>query len=127
MFAIYCPPWLRVSPATIAGSLRPGTGLTTIGTVNVTNLGGGTLSWSATSNRAWLSVSPSSGTTTTETDAVSVRATTAGLGLGTHTGTITFTGASPATGTPATVSVTLTVTDAIGLVLLQNGGTHRPQ
>jgi|GEM_PF-1619154 len=109
------PPQLRVSPATVAGSLAPGAGLTTIGTVNVTNPGGGTLSWSATSNRAWLSVTPSSGTTTTETDSVTVRATAAGLGVGTHIGTITFIGASPATGTPATVRVTLTVTTAAPL------------
>jgi hypothetical protein len=110
------PPRLHVSPVTVAGSLAPGVGLTTIGTVNVTNPGGGNLSWSATSNRAWLSVTPSSGTTTTETDSVSVRATAAGLLPGTYTGTITFTGASPAAGTPAAVNVTLTVTAAAPVV-----------
>ena len=107
---IYTPPapdpTLGLSPMTITGSLVQGSGWTTIGTVNVTNPGGGTLSWSETDNRAWISVSPSSGTTTTETDAVTVQATTTDLAVGTHTGTITFTGA----GVTRTVNVTLTVT-----------------
>lgn len=119
------PPWLRVSPATISGSLLVGTGWSTIGTVNVTNPGGGTLSWSATDNRAWLRVIPISGTTATETDTVVVQATTSGLGFGTHTGAITFTGASPATNSPATVTVTLTIpTRPLGL---QPGETEQPQ
>ena len=116
------PPRLHVSPASVVGSLAPGVGWTTVGTVNVTNPGGGTLNWSATSNRAWLSVTPSSGTTTTETDSVSVRATAAGLLPGTYTGTITFTGASPATGTPATINVTLTVTTAAPVVFPVTAG-----
>ena len=119
------PPWLRVTPATISASLLVGTGWTTIGTVSVTNPGGGTLSWSATDNRTWLRVTPTSGTTTTETDSVTVQATTSGLGFGTHSGTITFTGASPATGTPATVTVTLTIpTRPLGL---QPGEAERQQ
>jgi len=101
------PPQLHVAPTTISDSLVQGTGLTTIGTVNVTNPGGGTLSWSAVGDRAWIEVTPSSGTTTTETDSVTVQLTTAGLALGTHTGQITFTGA----GTTRTVTVNLTVID----------------
>lgn len=110
------PPQLRVTPTNIVGSLLGGSVWTHIGAVNVTNPGGGTLSWSAMSNAVWLSVTPGSGTTTAETDAVSVRATTAGLSWGTHTGTIIFTGASPATGTPATVTVTLSITALATLV-----------
>jgi PKD repeat protein len=86
--------------------LQQGTGWTNIGTVSVTNPGGGTLSWSATDDRVWIEVTPTSNTTTTETDTVTVRATTAGLPVGTHTVTITFTGA----GMTRTVSVILTVT-----------------
>jgi hypothetical protein len=31
-------------------------------TLNITNLGGGTLAWTATSNRSWLKIGPKSGT-----------------------------------------------------------------
>ena len=85
---------LYVTPTAITTSIEEGTGWTDIETVSVTNHGGGTLSWSATTdNRDWLEVTPTSDTTTTETDTVTVRATTAGLTIGTHTGTISFTGA----------------------------------
>lgn len=107
------PPQLRLSPTNIVSSLPGGSTWTHIGAINVTNPGGGTLSWTAMSSVVWLSVSPGSGTTTAETDAVSVRATTAGLNWGTHTGTITFT---PSTGTPSTVTVTLSITALATLV-----------
>jgi hypothetical protein len=98
-------PNLVVFPTAVSANLTQGAGWTTIGTVSVTNPGGGTLSWSATGDRGWLEVTPASNTTTTETDIVTVRATTAGLLVGTHRGTITFTGA----GMTRTVSVSLTV------------------
>ncbi len=104
-------PDLHVTPTTITDTLAHGAGWTTIGTVNVTNPGEGTLSWSETDDRAWLNATPDSGTTTTEIDTVTIQATTAGLGVGTHTGTITFTGAAPVTGSPDKVTVTLIVVE----------------
>ncbi|MCL0068909.1 choice-of-anchor D domain-containing protein, partial [Thermodesulfovibrionales bacterium] len=101
-------PVLSITPIAITASLEEGTGWTDIGTINVTNPGEGTLNWSATDDRVWLEVTPTSGTTTAETDSVTVRATTVGLTVGTHTGTITFTGAGI---DPQTISVTLAVTE----------------
>ncbi|MCL0033828.1 leucine-rich repeat domain-containing protein, partial [Thermodesulfovibrionales bacterium] len=103
-------PQLYVTPTTITRSLQQGTGWTNIGTVNVTNPGGGTLSWTVTDDRDWIRVSPSSGNITTETDSVTVEAKAIGLAVGDHPGIVTFTGAHPATGSPDIVSITLTVT-----------------
>ncbi|MCL0042684.1 PKD domain-containing protein, partial [Thermodesulfovibrionales bacterium] len=113
-------PVLSITPIAITASLEEGTGWTDIGTINVTNPGGGTLNWSATDDKVWLEVTPTSGTTTTETDAVTVRATTADLTIGTHTGTISFTGA----GTTQDVSVTLTVTDTLSPILTITTPAH---
>jgi len=105
------------SPPPTSGSL-PGT-LTFIAmegganpasqTLSITNTGGGTLSWSASGNASWLSLSPASGTTTTETDVLTVRVNTVGLLANTYTASITL--ADPAaTNATQQVPVTLTVT-----------------
>jgi hypothetical protein len=73
--------------------------------LSISNTGGGTLTWSATDNATWLSVSPASGTAPS-TATVSVS--TAGLAAGTYSGTITVSGGSGVTS--KTAAVTLTVT-----------------
>ncbi len=77
--------------------------------LSITNTGGGTLSWSASDNASWLSLSPGSGTTTTENDSITVTLNTTGLTANTYNATITIT-ASGATNSPRTVPVTLTLT-----------------
>ncbi|MCD5390661.1 hypothetical protein LR007_02200, partial [candidate division NPL-UPA2 bacterium] len=109
LLAAVLPPRLHVTPTAVSGRLVQDTGWTTIGTVNVTNPGGGTLRWSATDDKGWIRISPSSGNITTGKTPVTVEANAIGLAVGTHRGKITFRGASPATGSPDIVEVTVTV------------------
>ncbi len=78
-------------------------------TLEISNGGGGTLSWRLTDNANWLSAAPASGTTTVETDQVAVSVNLGELEAGTYTAAIIVTGAAPATGSPQTTSVTLIV------------------
>lgn len=64
--------------------------------ISVTNLGGGTLNWQASTNQPWLEVSPLSGTAPSEVT-LSVR--TAGMSEGHYQATVTFT-APGATNSP---------------------------
>ena len=74
-------------------------------TFTISNSGGGTLNWSVTDNRAWMSVSPTSGQ---NSGTVTVTVSRSGLSAGTYTGTITVSDAN-ATNSPRTVSVTMQV------------------
>jgi hypothetical protein len=78
-------------------------------TLNITNAGKGTLSWSVSEAASWLSLNPTSGTTSTETDVIAVSANTAGLTTNTYTAPITIT-ATGASNTPQQVLVTLAIT-----------------
>jgi hypothetical protein len=71
----------------------------------ISNSGSGTLNWSVTSNQAWLSCTPSSGT---QTGVVTVSVNPAGLSVGTYTGAITVSDPN-ASNSPQSVSVTLQV------------------
>ncbi len=55
----------------------------TTATINVRNVGGGSLSWSASSNRSWLAAA-------TDAQTVTLTADKSGLGVGTHTATVTI-------------------------------------
>ncbi|HLH08324.1 MAG TPA: N,N-dimethylformamidase beta subunit family domain-containing protein [Terriglobales bacterium] len=77
-------------------------------TVNITNTGNGTLSYTTTSDSAWLTASPSSGTAP---QALQVSVSNTGLTAGTYTGHITVT-ATGAQNSPATITVTFTLTTA---------------
>lgn len=87
----------------------------------VTNSGGGSLSWKANSDAAWLTLSPTQGSAPTE---VTIQAVPTGLADGTYEGHITFT-ASGAAQSPQQITVTLTVgessagTEKIYLPLVQ--------
>ena len=77
-------------------------------TVGISDGGGGTLFWSASSNSSWLTVSPASGT---GAGTLSLGINVAGLSAQTYTGAITVT-ASDASNTPQTISITLNVSSA---------------
>ncbi len=78
-------------------------------TVNISNIGGGTLTWTAgPSSASWLSISPTSGSAASNNTVSSTFSVNAsGLAAGTYTATVTIT---PSAGPAATITVTLTVT-----------------
>lgn len=76
--------------------------------LQIRNSGGGTLSYSVSSNVTWLSVSPVGGWSTGETDAIIVSYRTAGLAPGLATGTVTVT-AGGAVNSPFKVPVSVQV------------------
>src|SRR5215472_8562381 len=100
------PPTISASPTSLSFTAQQGGSNPAAQTVSIRNTGGGTLSWTASDNAAWLTVSPSAGT---GNGAVTLTATTGTLTAGSYSGTLTLsaTGASP-----ATVHVTFTVTAA---------------
>lgn len=71
--------------------------------IDLTNTGGSTLTFTAASDSAWLTVTPTSGTAP---QALLLSPSTSGLAIGTYTGHVTIT---PSSGAPATITVTLKV------------------
>jgi len=74
----------------------------------LTNAGGSVLSWTASTNAGWLTLSPTSGIVTTGTGQTVAAVNVTGLNAGTYHGTITI-AAAGAAGSPATIAVTLTL------------------
>jgi len=97
---------ISVSPA----SLDFGEASTSMN-LSMENGGAGTLTWTVTDDKDWLSVSPASGSTTTESDNIQVSVSRGGLSSGTYTGTITISEAT--TSNTATVSVSMQVTNPV--------------
>ena len=98
-------PVLSVSPTTLTMTAPQGTTAPATSSVNVTNSGGGTLSFSISSDAAWLSVTPATGSAP---QILQVSASPSGLLVNTYTGHLTIT-AMGAQGSPATVTVTFNV------------------
>ncbi|HVJ09778.1 MAG TPA: N,N-dimethylformamidase beta subunit family domain-containing protein [Acidisarcina sp.] len=98
-------PVLAVTPTSLSFSGVAGGSNPAAAALNVTNGGGGTLTFTAASDSGWLTVSPVSGTAP---QTLQVTASLAGLAAGTYTGHITVT-ATGAQGSPAVIAVTLTV------------------
>src|SRR5208283_304335 len=96
-------PSLGVSPTSLTFSGAAGGTNPASQPVAIANNGGGTLTWSASSNQTWLTISPASGTGAANP---SVSVNTTGLAAGNYSGTITLT-APGASGSPATVAVSL--------------------
>jgi outer membrane protein assembly factor BamB len=96
---------LSVSPTNIAFSAVQGGSNPSSQTISVTNSGTGVLNFTAASDSAWLTVSPSSGTAP---QTLQIGAHIGGLTQGSYTGHITVT-ALGAKGSPTTVTVTLTI------------------
>ena len=112
-------PTIGVSPSSMSFTATAGGANPASQSLSITNTGGGTLNWSASSNQTWLSVSPASGTAPSTT---TVSANITGLAAGTYNGAITIT-ATGATNSPVSVPVTLTVTSGGGAQqLLGNPG-----
>jgi hypothetical protein len=107
------PPTIALSQTSLTFNAVAGGANPASQAVTVSNAGGSTLSWTASSSAAWLTVQPASGTAPSS---LTVSAATAGLAAGTHVGSITVTGTA-ATNTPVTIAVAFTVTPApaIGL------------
>ena len=101
-------PALAVSRTSMAFTATQGGANPAAQTFDVTNTGGGSLSYTATESASWLTVSPASGAAPA---ALTATASIAGLAPGTYTAPITITAAG-ATGSPKTVDVTLTVNPA---------------
>ncbi len=102
------PPVLSVTPDKISFSVDQGGSNPAPYSIAVSNSGGGTLTFTAASDSAWLTVTPSGGSAPQSLQAsVSI----ADLTVGTYTGHITIT-APEIQGSPATVTVTLTVNQA---------------
>lgn len=117
-FAVAAPPTIGMSPSSLSFTAQQGGGNPAAQTLNISNTGGGTLSWSATPDTTWLAASPSSAT---GNGAVSVSVTTGILTAGSYTGNITLsaTGASS-----RTVPVTFTVTAAPSISLSPTSLTY---
>ncbi len=81
---------------------------TTHKTFQVRNSGGGTLSYSVSDNKSWLSVSPTSGSSTGEYDTIDVYVSRSGLSPDDYSGTITI---DPSVGSNQTISVSMSVLD----------------
>jgi sugar lactone lactonase YvrE len=84
-------------------------------TIDIRNLGGGVLTWTAAKNAGWLSLSAAAGAAPSQ---VLAEITTA-LPVGTHSDTVTIT-AQGAERSPVTVPVTVTVTDTGTLSVTTN-------
>ena len=98
-------PALSITPLGIYNSANQGGSNPSAASVSLTNTGGGTLTFTAASDSAWLTVSPSSGSAP---QTLQLSANVTGLALGTYTGHVTITSAGTV-GSPATITFTLTV------------------
>ena len=103
-------PILVRSPASLTFEAEEG--MSASQALQISNGGGGTLSWSVSENASWLYLEPTSGSATEETDEVTVFVDTDDLTVGTYTATIAVTGDPLAAGSPQATVVTLNVTGA---------------
>ena len=100
------PPAISASPTSFSFTIQGGGSNPAAQTLNITNSGGGTLSWTASDNAPWLTLSPASGT---NHGVVSVSVAPGSLTVGTYSGTITIS----ASGVRSTsIPVTFTVAAA---------------
>jgi hypothetical protein len=114
-------PTIGVNPGSLSFTATAGGANPAGQTLSITNTGGGTLNWTASSNQTWLAVSPTSGTAPSS---ATVSVNISGLAAGTYNGAITVS-ATGATNTPVCVTVTLTVNPSGGGCtgqLIVNGG-----
>ena len=99
---------LAVSPKALTFNYTVGGTIPAAESIQLTNSGGGTLNWSATTSATWLSVAAASGTAPST---LSVAVSPTGLGVETYTGSIQISAAG-ASNSPVSVTVTLTVAPA---------------
>jgi hypothetical protein len=99
------PPMLSVSQSMVSFNTAFGGSNPAATSVNVTNAGSGTLTFTAASDSPWLSVTPANGTAP---QAIQVSATLGSLTTASYMGHITVTSAG-VQGSPATINVTFAV------------------
>src|SRR5207244_4170575 len=98
-------PALAVNPTSLSFSGSAGGSNPAGKNVSITNGGSGTLTWLASADQSWVTLSPSSGSAPSS---LSVGVLTVGLAIGTHNATVTIT--SPeVTNSPRTVAVSFSV------------------
>ena len=98
------PPQISLSSTQLQFAYTTGGAEPSAQSVAIANSGGGTLSWAASSNSPWLTVTPASGT---GAGTLTVGTNTAGLSAQTYNGSISVTASGAS---PQTISVKLTVT-----------------
>jgi hypothetical protein len=98
-------PALSVTPATLADSAIQGDTTSRVKTLTVANTGRGNLSWSATRDSAWITLSPSSAPAPST---LTVTLHPGGQPVGTYNGKVVVTSTN-ATGSPVTIPVTLSI------------------
>ncbi len=110
-------PMLQADPKTLFFTAVEGAPPPQSQNIAITNMGAGTVDWTATTGVSWISMRPNSGTTPS-TMAVWVDITD--LSPNTYTGTITVTAATPGTlASPQTIEVTLAVVRCQATVALE--------
>lgn len=106
-------PNFSVSPSGLTFSGTAGGSNPDAKTFTISNIGTGTLSWTASDNTPWLALSPASGT---NTGTVNASANLTGLAAGTYNTAITVTAPGATTKTvPVALTVTAPAIPAIGL------------
>jgi outer membrane protein assembly factor BamB len=113
-------PVLAVSPSGVVFSVSPNGPDPAPATVNVTNAGGGTLTFTAASDSPWLSVTPTSGTAP---QALQISVSSAGLTGGVYVGHITVTSTGNQ-GSPASVVVHLTIAQPADWLMVDHDQTR---
>ncbi len=119
------PASLVVSPQTLSYQYTFGGAVPVAQGISITNGGGGSFSWTASTSDYWLSVSAASGTAPAS---VSVSVDPSNLAAGTYNGSVQISSAGVA-GSPATVAVTLTVQGnppAGTIAGITNAGSFQP-
>ena len=99
-------PYISLTPDKLYYTATNGGVVTRSQYVYINRSGSGAKNWTATPDRGWISVTPTSGT---GSGIIEVSASPAGLGAGTYTGLISVTDPDTTQYTPKTVNVTLTV------------------
>jgi uncharacterized protein (TIGR03437 family) len=115
------PPQLSLSSSTDTFALTRGSAPVT-GQVTVSNSGGGTLQFSATSDQPWLNAGGSGSATPLAPGLLGFSVNSAGLGAGLYTGHITITGAGSSG--QASLTVTLVVSQVSNSIQLSQGGLN---
>jgi hypothetical protein len=100
-------PVIGASPISLSFTAQQGGTDPAPQTLSISNTGGGTLSWSASENATWLTLSTTGGT---GNGSVTLTATTGSLPVGSNTGMVTLSGGTGVT--PVPVPVTFTITAA---------------
>ena len=104
-FTVTAAPVLTVSPQALTFNYTVGGAVPAAQGISIANGGGGTLSWTAAADSAWVGLSAASGTAPAT---LSVSVNPANLPAGTYPGTVRLS-ATGATGSPASMPVTLVV------------------